>query len=66
MSDHTPSSQAEGDRDDEQDTTPRPTPSQAEGDRDDTSAEDEAEDEGDGDRTEATERPHGDDVTGNP
>ncbi|MFJ4537951.1 hypothetical protein ACIP39_18595 [Streptomyces tibetensis] len=34
MSDHTPS-QAEGDRDDEQDTTPRPTPSQAEGDRDD-------------------------------
>ncbi|GAA2270385.1 hypothetical protein GCM10010234_00820 [Streptomyces hawaiiensis] len=34
MSDHTPS-QAEGDRDDEQDTTPRPTPSQAEGDRGD-------------------------------
>ncbi|MFF8937559.1 hypothetical protein ACF08O_23000 [Streptomyces paradoxus] len=56
MSDHTPS-QAEGDRDDEQDTTPRPTPSQAEGDRDDTSAEDEGE--GDGDRTAdtATEGP---------
>ncbi|MBR8641530.1 hypothetical protein KEF29_24890 [Streptomyces tuirus] len=34
MSDQTPS-QAEGDRDDEQDTTPRPTPSQAEGERDD-------------------------------
>ncbi|MEU6687366.1 hypothetical protein [Streptomyces sp. NPDC046832] len=34
MSDHTPS-QAEGDRDDEQDTAPRPTPSQAEGGRDD-------------------------------
>ncbi|WP_180989829.1 hypothetical protein [Streptomyces cahuitamycinicus] len=49
MSDHTPS-QAEGDRDDEQDTTPRPTPSQAEGDRDDTSPRDE----GDGDRTETT------------
>ncbi|MFJ5728063.1 hypothetical protein [Streptomyces paradoxus] len=54
MSDHTPS-QAEGDRDDEQDATPRPTPSQAEGDRDDTSAEEE----GDGDRTAdtATEEP---------
>ncbi|GGW81413.1 hypothetical protein [Streptomyces lomondensis] len=33
-------SQAEGDRDDEQDTTARPTPSQAEGDRDDTDTED--------------------------
>ncbi|MEV0240664.1 hypothetical protein AB0I06_12125 [Streptomyces sp. NPDC050674] len=43
MSDHTPS-QAEGDRDDEQDTTPRPTPSQAEGDRDDASTEGEDED----------------------
>ncbi|WP_157852645.1 hypothetical protein RFN58_13790 [Streptomyces iakyrus] len=49
MSDQTPS-QAEGGRDDEQDTTPRPTPSQAEGDRDDTDAQEE----GDGDRTEAT------------
>lgn len=43
MSDHTPS-QAEGDRDDQQDTpdrtaAPPPTPSQAEGDRDDTTAE---------------------------
>ncbi|MFI6853097.1 hypothetical protein [Streptomyces sp. NPDC050416] len=43
MSDHTPS-QAEGDRDDQQDaperTTPaHPTPSQAEGDRDDTATE---------------------------
>ncbi|MFH9015269.1 hypothetical protein ACH4C6_28320 [Streptomyces sp. NPDC017943] len=34
MSEQTPS-QAEGDRDDEPDTTPTPTPSQAEGDRDD-------------------------------
>ncbi|MFD5338955.1 hypothetical protein [Streptomyces hawaiiensis] len=49
MSDHTPS-QAEGDRDDEQDTTPRPTPSQAEGDRDDTSAQEE----GDGDAADGT------------
>lgn len=39
MSDQTPS-QAEGDREDEQDTTPRPTPSQAEGDREDDSAPD--------------------------
>ncbi|WP_167409726.1 hypothetical protein [Streptomyces africanus] len=44
MSDHTPS-QAEGDRDDQQDAPdrtapPHPTPSQAEGDRDDTAAED--------------------------
>ncbi|MEU9568553.1 hypothetical protein AB0D62_01420 [Streptomyces massasporeus] len=39
MSDHTPS-QAEGDRDDEPDTTPRPTPSQAEGDRDAADATD--------------------------
>jgi hypothetical protein len=44
MSDHTPS-QAEGDRDDQQDTPdrtapPPPTPSQAEGDRDDTDTED--------------------------
>ncbi|MFJ5994001.1 hypothetical protein [Streptomyces sp. NPDC092370] len=38
MSDHTPS-QAEGDRDDERDTTPRPTPSQAEGDRDEAGTE---------------------------
>ncbi|MFC8141321.1 hypothetical protein ACFUKV_06070 [Streptomyces paradoxus] len=51
MSDHTPS-QAEGDRDDEQDPTPRPTPSQAEGDRDDTSTPDEGD--GGGDRTEDT------------
>ncbi|MFD5946939.1 hypothetical protein ACFWAZ_16620 [Streptomyces collinus] len=49
MSYPTPS-QAEGERDDEQDTTPRPTPSQAEGDRDDTNAQEE----GDGDRAEAT------------
>lgn len=37
MTDQTPS-QAEGDREDDQDTppTPTPTPSQAEGDRDDT------------------------------
>ncbi|MEU7716669.1 hypothetical protein [Streptomyces tibetensis] len=42
MSDHTPS-QAEGDRDDEQDTTPRPTPSQAEGDRDDENTQGERE-----------------------
>ncbi|MFF5367977.1 hypothetical protein [Streptomyces sp. NPDC013187] len=47
MSDHTPS-QAEGDRDDEQDTTPRPTPSQAEGDRDDESTP------GEGDTSEGT------------
>ncbi|MFJ7338250.1 hypothetical protein ACIQU3_35960 [Streptomyces sp. NPDC101110] len=40
MSDHTPS-QAEGDRDDERDTTPRPTPSQAEGDHDDANVPDE-------------------------
>lgn len=39
MSDHTPS-QAEGDRDDEPDTTPHPTPSQAEGDRDESDTED--------------------------
>ncbi|CAL9443629.1 hypothetical protein ACFVOR_13975 [Streptomyces sp. NPDC057837] len=39
MSEQTPS-QAEGDREDEQDTTPTPTPSQAEGDRDDTEPED--------------------------
>ncbi|MDT0390530.1 hypothetical protein [Streptomyces sp. DSM 41921] len=44
MSEQTPS-QAEGDREDEQDTqnTPTPTPSQAEGERDDTgSGDDEA------------------------
>ncbi|MGC0210713.1 hypothetical protein [Streptomyces levis] len=44
MSDQTPS-QAEGDREDEQDTQnpPAPTPSQAEGERDDTeSGDDEA------------------------
>jgi hypothetical protein len=39
MSDHTPS-QAEGDREDDQDTTPTPTPSQAEGDRDEPGTED--------------------------
>ncbi|MDQ1019679.1 hypothetical protein [Streptomyces afghaniensis] len=44
MSDPTPS-QAEGDRDDQQDppdrtATPHPTPSQAEGDRDETATED--------------------------
>ncbi|CAL9317293.1 hypothetical protein ABZ568_00175 [Streptomyces olindensis] len=39
MSEQTPS-QAEGDRDDEQDTTPRPTPSQAEGDQDESDTED--------------------------
>ncbi|MET9686496.1 hypothetical protein [Streptomyces coeruleorubidus] len=40
MSDQTPS-QAEGDREDDQNTTPTPapTPSQAEGDRDDTTTE---------------------------
>ncbi|MDG9711792.1 hypothetical protein [Streptomyces sp. DH10] len=40
MSDQTPS-QAEGDREDDQNTdpTPTPTPSQAEGDRDDTAEE---------------------------
>ncbi|GAA2394287.1 hypothetical protein [Streptomyces coeruleofuscus] len=40
MSDQTPS-QAEGDREDDQNTTPTPTPSQAEGDRDDTAADEE-------------------------
>ncbi|MFF5981474.1 hypothetical protein ACFY78_21745 [Streptomyces olindensis] len=39
MSEHTPS-QAEGERDDEQDTTPQPTPSQAEGERDESDTED--------------------------
>ncbi len=39
MSEQTPS-QAEGDRDGEQDTTPRPTPSQAEGDQDESDTED--------------------------
>ncbi|MFF8671575.1 hypothetical protein [Streptomyces sp. NPDC015242] len=39
MSEQTPS-QAEGDREDDQDTTPTSTPSQAEGDRDDTEPED--------------------------
>lgn len=43
MSDRTPS-QAEGDRDDDQNTPPTPTPSQAEGDRDDTTAAAEEED----------------------
>ncbi|MFC7841688.1 hypothetical protein ACFY3O_06390 [Streptomyces sp. NPDC001046] len=39
MSEQTPS-QAEGDRDDEPDTTPTPTPSQAEGDRDEPGTDD--------------------------
>jgi hypothetical protein len=54
MSDHTPS-QAEGDREDERDTTPRPTPSQAEGDRGDTSAQDEGDGDGDGGTTDRTD-----------
>ncbi|MEG8275569.1 hypothetical protein [Streptomyces sp. AHA2] len=43
MSEQTPS-QAEGDRDDEQDTTspPTPTPSQAEGDRDEPGTDDDS------------------------
>ncbi|GGU32797.1 hypothetical protein ACH4HG_08280 [Streptomyces coeruleorubidus] len=43
MSDQTPS-QAEGDREDDQNTNPTPTPSQAEGDRDDTTAAEEEDD----------------------
>ncbi|MEU1848635.1 hypothetical protein ABZ499_04925 [Streptomyces sp. NPDC019990] len=47
MSDQTPS-QAEGDREDEQDTTPRHTPSQAEGDREDDGAQDDGTERTDG------------------
>ncbi|MFE1247307.1 hypothetical protein [Streptomyces sp. NPDC058735] len=38
MSDQT-ASQAEGEREDDQDTAPTPTPSQADGERDDTGTE---------------------------
>ncbi|MFF7789071.1 hypothetical protein [Streptomyces sp. NPDC007991] len=43
MSDHTPS-QAEGERDDRQDTPDRTTPSQAEGEREDTDTDTNTED----------------------